>query len=158
VTIYKTLVLVQKRANGGKERSLDTFLAGVIGGYVVFGERTAINEQVPTWVLLHIIVSPAHYVCVDCFVCLLSCGGLPDSSLNPCACHDQPGVRQTHSTRGKSVLALRGTLMGCRHVAVPFPWGDSAAGDVLLDELSLPRLRQMEGSPYFAVAQYVSAQ
>ena len=32
--------------NGGKERSFDTFIAGLIGGYVVFGERTAVNEQV----------------------------------------------------------------------------------------------------------------
>lgn len=28
VTIYKTLVLLQRKANGGKERSLDTFIAG----------------------------------------------------------------------------------------------------------------------------------
>lgn len=46
VTIYKTLLLLQRKANGGKERSADTFLAGLIGGYIVFGERTAINEQV----------------------------------------------------------------------------------------------------------------
>jgi peroxisomal membrane protein 4 len=32
--------------NQGKERSLDTFIAGLIGGYVVFGERNAVNEQV----------------------------------------------------------------------------------------------------------------
>jgi peroxisomal membrane protein 4 len=32
--------------NSGKERSADTFLAGVIGGWLVFGERNAINEQV----------------------------------------------------------------------------------------------------------------
>ena len=46
VTIYKSLLLLQRRANGGKERSADSFLAGLIGGYIVFGERTAINEQV----------------------------------------------------------------------------------------------------------------
>ncbi|KAJ3541215.1 hypothetical protein NM688_g6117 [Phlebia brevispora] len=45
VTLYKTLLLLQKKANGGKERSLDTFIAGLIGGYVVFGDRNAINEQ-----------------------------------------------------------------------------------------------------------------
>lgn len=39
-------MLLQKKANGGKERSFDTFIAGLIGGYVVFGKRTAINEQV----------------------------------------------------------------------------------------------------------------
>lgn len=46
VTIYKTLLLVQRRANGGKEKSADSFLAGLVGGYLVFGDRTAINEQV----------------------------------------------------------------------------------------------------------------
>jgi peroxisomal membrane protein 4 len=46
VSLYKTLLLLQKRANGGKERSWDTFIAGMLGGYVVFGERNAINEQV----------------------------------------------------------------------------------------------------------------
>jgi peroxisomal membrane protein 4 len=46
VSIYKTLVFLQKKANGGKERSADTFLAGLLGGYIVFGKRTAVNEQV----------------------------------------------------------------------------------------------------------------
>lgn len=46
VTLYKTLLLVQKKVNGGKERSSDSFIAGLIGGYVVFGERNAVNEQV----------------------------------------------------------------------------------------------------------------
>jgi peroxisomal membrane protein 4 len=46
VTIYKTLLLVQRKANGGKERNLDTFIAGLLGGYFVFGDRNAVNEQV----------------------------------------------------------------------------------------------------------------
>lgn len=46
VTLYKTLLLVQKKANKGKERSSDSFIAGLIGGYIVFGDRNAINEQV----------------------------------------------------------------------------------------------------------------
>lgn len=39
-------MVIQKRANGGKERRYDPFIAGVVGGYAVFGERNAINEQV----------------------------------------------------------------------------------------------------------------
>lgn len=39
-------MLLQKKANGGKERKYDTFIAGLLGGYIVFGERNAINEQV----------------------------------------------------------------------------------------------------------------
>jgi peroxisomal membrane protein 4 len=46
VSLYKIFLLVQKKANGGKERSADTFVAGLLGGYLVFGDRTAVNEQV----------------------------------------------------------------------------------------------------------------
>ena len=48
VAIYKTLLLVQRKLNGGKARPHDTFFAGLLGGYFVFGERNAINEQVCT--------------------------------------------------------------------------------------------------------------
>jgi hypothetical protein len=46
VSLYKTILLIQKNLNGGKERRGDTFVAGLIGGYFVFGERNAVNEQV----------------------------------------------------------------------------------------------------------------
>lgn len=32
VTLYKTMLLVQKKANGGKERKADTFIAGALLG------------------------------------------------------------------------------------------------------------------------------
>lgn len=51
VAVYKTVLLLQRKTNAGKERSLDTFVAGLLGGYLVFGTRTAINEQVRfTWI------------------------------------------------------------------------------------------------------------
>lgn len=47
VTIYKTALLLQRRVlNGGKQKSSDTFLAGLIGGWFVFSKRNAVNEQV----------------------------------------------------------------------------------------------------------------
>ncbi len=46
VTLYKTILLIQRKVHGGKERSADTFIAGLLGGYIVFGERNAVNEQV----------------------------------------------------------------------------------------------------------------
>lgn len=52
VSVYKTLLLLQKKVNGGKERSADTFIAGLLGGYAVFGERSAVNEQVSSCALL----------------------------------------------------------------------------------------------------------
>jgi len=49
VAIYKSLLLLQRQLNGGKgQRPHDSFFAGLLGGYVVFGERNAINEQVRT--------------------------------------------------------------------------------------------------------------
>ncbi|CAE6437455.1 unnamed protein product [Rhizoctonia solani] len=57
VTIYKTLLLIQRRANGGKEKRADSFFAGLIGGYVVFGDRTAINEQIVLYVCSRVVAS-----------------------------------------------------------------------------------------------------
>jgi hypothetical protein len=51
VALYKTLLLLQKSVNSGKPRSHDTFVAGLLSGYTVFGERTAINEQVRFFLL-----------------------------------------------------------------------------------------------------------
>ncbi|KAE9410773.1 peroxisomal membrane protein 4 [Gymnopus androsaceus JB14] len=48
---------VSKKANGGKERSADSFIAGVIGGFLVFGERTAVNEQIVLYVVSRVIAS-----------------------------------------------------------------------------------------------------
>ncbi|KAL4071555.1 Tim17/Tim22/Tim23/Pmp24 family-domain-containing protein [Scleroderma yunnanense] len=57
VSLYKTLLLLQRRANGGKERSADTFIAGLIGGYVVFGDRSAVNEQIVLYVVSRVLAS-----------------------------------------------------------------------------------------------------
>ncbi|KAI0048004.1 peroxisomal membrane protein 4 [Auriscalpium vulgare] len=57
VTLYKTLLLLQRRVNGGKERPHDTFFAGLLGGYVVFGERNAINEQIVLYVCSRVVAS-----------------------------------------------------------------------------------------------------
>lgn len=46
VTIYKVLMILQKKLNGGIERDLDTFIAGGVGGWWVFGERTPVSAQV----------------------------------------------------------------------------------------------------------------
>ncbi|GMK53914.1 hypothetical protein CspeluHIS016_0105000 [Cutaneotrichosporon spelunceum] len=55
--VYKFMLLVQKKLNGGKERDLDTFVAGGIGGYTVFGDRTPINEQIVLYIMSRAILS-----------------------------------------------------------------------------------------------------
>ncbi|KAF9459463.1 Tim17/Tim22/Tim23/Pmp24 family-domain-containing protein [Collybia nuda] len=57
VTLYKTFLLIQRRANNGKERSSDTFLAGLLGGYIVFGDRNAVNEQIVLYVVSRVVAS-----------------------------------------------------------------------------------------------------
>lgn len=46
VFLYKSILLLQKKFNGGKVHKTDTFIAGLIGGYIVFGDRNQVNEQV----------------------------------------------------------------------------------------------------------------
>ncbi|KAI9489227.1 peroxisomal membrane protein 4 [Zychaea mexicana] len=44
-TIYKVAMFVQKKLNGNKQADIHTFVAGLLGGYFVFGENNAINQQ-----------------------------------------------------------------------------------------------------------------
>jgi len=57
VSIYKALLLIQKKSNSGKERNIDTFIAGLIGGYIVFGDRNAVNEQIVLYVISRVVAS-----------------------------------------------------------------------------------------------------
>ncbi|KIJ45749.1 hypothetical protein M422DRAFT_59854 [Sphaerobolus stellatus SS14] len=57
VSLYKALLLLQRKLNGGKERKSDTFIAGLIGGYIIFGDRTAINEQIVLYVCSRVVAS-----------------------------------------------------------------------------------------------------
>ncbi|KAJ1555045.1 Peroxisomal membrane protein 4 [Nowakowskiella sp. JEL0078] len=56
VTIYKTLMVVMRRIKG-KENNADAFLAGLVGGYVVFGETVGMAKLA---VKRNVIVQPNH--------------------------------------------------------------------------------------------------
>ena len=47
VTIYKTTMYLQKQSRGGREEPMDSFLAGLIGGCYIFGNDSAVVQQVP---------------------------------------------------------------------------------------------------------------
>ena len=47
VTIYKTTMYLQKQSRGGREEPTDSFLAGLIGGGYIFGNDSAVVQQVP---------------------------------------------------------------------------------------------------------------
>ncbi|KAL1661941.1 Tim17/Tim22/Tim23/Pmp24 family-domain-containing protein [Schizophyllum commune] len=57
VSIYKAMLLLQRKLNGNKQRDADTFLAGLIGGWYVFGNRTAVNEQIVLYVVSRVVAS-----------------------------------------------------------------------------------------------------
>ncbi|PWN39960.1 peroxisomal protein [Ceraceosorus guamensis] len=54
-SLYKALTILLRRTNGGKPRSLDSFIGGVVGGYVVFGERNAVNEQIVLYCIARVV-------------------------------------------------------------------------------------------------------
>ncbi|KAJ2491976.1 hypothetical protein IWW37_001829 [Coemansia sp. RSA 2050] len=63
VTIYKLLVLAQQRLSAsGKSTDLHTFVAGCVGGYLVFGEQTSVNQQIILYLFSRIAMGLANTV------------------------------------------------------------------------------------------------
>ncbi|KAJ3186053.1 Peroxisomal membrane protein 4 [Gaertneriomyces sp. JEL0708] len=58
VTIYKTLMAVQRNVKG-KEHNLDAFFAGIVGGYIVFGKNNNVNNQIVLYLFSRIMVGLA---------------------------------------------------------------------------------------------------
>ncbi|OLL26497.1 Peroxisomal membrane protein 4 [Neolecta irregularis DAH-3] len=50
VTIYKTAMLLLSILGQGKETSADPFIAGLLGGYIVFRRSNNINQQIVLYV------------------------------------------------------------------------------------------------------------
>ncbi|KAI8341755.1 Tim17/Tim22/Tim23/Pmp24 family-domain-containing protein [Chlamydoabsidia padenii] len=55
--IYKTLMALQKKINGDKKADYHAFVAGVVGGYYVFGENNNINQQIILYLFSRIMVA-----------------------------------------------------------------------------------------------------
>ncbi|KAI9484169.1 MAG: peroxisomal membrane protein 4 [Benjaminiella poitrasii] len=55
--IYKTLMVIQKRLNGGKEANIHPFIAGIVGGYYVFGENNSINQQIVLYLFSRVVLA-----------------------------------------------------------------------------------------------------
>ncbi|KAG6897928.1 hypothetical protein C0992_009080, partial [Termitomyces sp. T32_za158] len=68
VTLYKTFLLIQRKTNNGKERSSDTFIAGLLGGYIVFGDRNAVNEQVLLLLTRFLMNAQSYFVQIVLYV------------------------------------------------------------------------------------------
>lgn len=62
-TIYKTLmILLRKTSLEGKESSLHTFLAGLVGGYMIFGRgiQSSVNQQIVIYVFARTVLALAR--------------------------------------------------------------------------------------------------
>lgn len=46
VALYHFFILVQRKMNLGKEDNLDPLIAGMLGGWIMFGDLTPVNEQI----------------------------------------------------------------------------------------------------------------
>ncbi|KAG2215384.1 hypothetical protein INT45_010727 [Circinella minor] len=55
--IYKTAMFIQKKLNGGKHADIHTFVAGLLGGYYVFGENNAINQQIVLYIFARVAIA-----------------------------------------------------------------------------------------------------
>lgn len=55
VFIYKSLMAIQKFVRGREENG-HSFLAGLVGGYMVFGENNNINNQIVLYLFSRVLV------------------------------------------------------------------------------------------------------
>ncbi|KAF7727619.1 hypothetical protein EC973_007380 [Apophysomyces ossiformis] len=56
-TIYQSLMYIQKKLNGDKEAGYHSFLAGLVGGYYVFGENNNINQQIVLYLFSRVVMA-----------------------------------------------------------------------------------------------------
>jgi len=61
--LFKSSMLALKSVNGGKEESIHTFLAGLFGGYWVFGHgrsaNSSVNQQIVVYVFARVVLATA---------------------------------------------------------------------------------------------------
>lgn len=61
VAIYKTTLLILRDLfHEGKQHSVDPFIAGMLGGWYMFGDRTPVNEQVCAYHLRRLYFTVCH--------------------------------------------------------------------------------------------------
>lgn len=151
VSIYKTLLLLQKKINGGKERNIDTFVAGLIGGYLVFGERNAVNEQVDhifQWTEKNMACWGAFFF-LDCALRRVSCNRFLHSSCSLAIQHFSRvcfGILccKAYSTWLPLLYPVCRSIVGRCDVAIPASRRNHPTRDVLFHEIPISRFECVE--------------
>lgn len=153
--------MIQKKANGGKERSADTFFAGLLGGYLVFGDRTAVNEQVRLGrlALPSFIYFPVFFPCEDRALRCFPCGSLIHSTVQlpilAIYLSDQEPHRQTSPTKRSLFLAIRSFVLGSSDVVVQEQGRNHPARNVQLYDIFVSRLGDLGQLANSALAEHL---
>lgn len=63
VTIYKTILILLRRINFGKEKGWHSLLAGAIGGYLIFSRDSPVNTQV--YLTNNVLRLINQYLCLE---------------------------------------------------------------------------------------------
>jgi len=81
VLIYKTLMLIQKRMNNQTEHSIHSFVSGLIGGYLVFGSYSNVNNQIVLYLTSRIFIAVSKLIFVKYLRKDIQHSSVDDSSL-----------------------------------------------------------------------------
>ncbi|KAK4560878.1 hypothetical protein LTR86_005458 [Recurvomyces mirabilis] len=140
---YKSSMLALKGVNGGKEESFHTFLAGLVGGYWVFGHgrgaSSSVNQQIVIYVFARVVLAAAK----------LAVQPPGDNSL-------VGGSYGGHGGKGLLGLTdrqLEMSELGKRDVVVPILPGDAAAEFEEQYDLYIYGLGEVGWSEDFLLAQ-----
>ncbi len=156
VSIYKALLLLQRKANGGKERSADAFIAGLLGGYVVFGNRTAVNEQVcdefcTDYCHPYPFSLDCALRCVACCIIFHSAGSCPVLVIVWLNIRSS----EAHAPRFTVLYCVRRSFMGCSNVALQPSRPDDTARHVQFHDILVPGLGEVEEFEDITLAQHL---
>lgn len=127
--VYKASMIVLRNLNfadRGKESRYDSFFAGLLGGYAVFGRQPgSVSQQVSIHEKKEILQEVSR--CLDCHLCLRASNALsrqtrrPTQHAPPLLPHYSRGPRLYHKQR---LARLRQLHLGVCHVHFPLVPGD----------------------------------
>lgn len=60
VPLYKFILLILKRVKG--EHKSDAFIAGLVGGYIIFGKDSNINHQIVLYLFSRVCIASAKLI------------------------------------------------------------------------------------------------
>lgn len=164
MTIYKTLMYLQKSSRGGRENRMDSFFAGLVGGCYIFGNDSAVVQQVPpeSHVINGPITKTANYMQMNLYVFARVMQGLARLAIR------KGVVKDSRETVGKYSWPLFGSLTWATvmylfrwypeviHVSLSTMNALIVAEHEKFDEVFICEFRQLGFLEEFLVAQHLN--